>query len=120
MLVAYGFQQEYPAIGDRIARREPWTSGCIWLHVIQGDPSDEELARYFVELQHAGFGLVETREAGRYWVTSRQLRSTKAPLIIRHTVRVWRGITGAVKQPPLMSASGAPVPRPGGESEDDT
>ena len=112
MLVAYGFQQEYPAIGSHIAGKA-WTSGCIWQHKDDADPSDEELARFFVDLQHAGFGQVETREAGRYWVTSRQMRSAKAPLIIRHTVRVWRGITGAVKQPPLMEASGAPVPRPG-------
>ena len=112
MLVVYGLQQEYPAIGSQIAGKA-WTSGCIWLHKDDADPSDEALMRFFVELQHAGFDRIETKEAGRYWVAYRQMRSAKAPLIIRHSVRVWRGITGAVKQPPLITASGAPVPRPG-------
>jgi hypothetical protein len=113
MIVSMCFQHEYPAIGNHIARREPWTSGCTWLHKSDNDPSQDELTRYFVALQRAGFDRIQTVSPGRYWIAYRQMRSAKAPLIIRHTVRVWLDITGAVKQRSLISASGAPVPRPG-------
>ena len=110
MFVAYCFETVYPALHGHVMGR-PWSNGCIWQKLTADAPNQDELTRYFVDLQHAGFDRIVASTPGSYWVAYRSESVNDGRLVVRHTVRVWSSVTDT-RVLPLIAASGSPVPRP--------